>query len=278
MGDKIRLASAQINPVITAPRENLAKIVANARIAAANRSDLIVFPECALTGYMFSSRDDALPYLETIPGPSTEMLSALCHEMRVYIVYGLLEKDGAAIYNSAALIGPNGLIGRYRKNHLPFLGIDRFLDAGNEPFQVYETSIGKIGLFICYDCNFPESARVMALSGADILVLPTNWPEGRSMIPEHVITVRAFENKVHLIATDRVGQERGAKFIGCSKIINAGGKTLCMASCDKEEIIYGEVSLDEARQKRTIFKAGEFETDFINDRRPELYGKIIEKR
>ena len=277
MGDKVKLAAAQINPLITAKRENLEKIVSVARIAAGNKSDLIVFPECALTGYMFSTRDEALPYAETIPGPSTETFSALCREMGVYIVYGLLEKEGAAIYNSAALIGPGGLIGRYRKNHLPFLGIDRFLDAGNEPFRVYETSIGKIGLFICYDCNFPESARVMALSGADILALPTNWPEGRSMIPEHVITVRAFENKVHLIAADRVGEERGARFIGCSKIINAKGETLSAASDDKEEIIYGEVSLADARQKRTIIKAGEFEADYIHDRRPELYGKIIER-
>ena len=97
------------------------------------------------------------------------------------------------------------------------------------------------------------------------------------MIPEHVITVRAFENKVHLIATDRVGEEWGARFIGCSKIINVKGETLSAASGDKEEIIYGEVSLADARQKRTIIKAGEFEADYIHDRRPELYGKIIER-
>jgi predicted amidohydrolase len=277
MQDKVKLAAVQMYPVIAANTQNLEKIIINAKIAASNGANLIVFPECALTGYMFSSRADASVYMETIPGPSTEKVSAACRELGVYMVFGLLETEGARCFNSAAFIGPDGLIGRYRKNHLPFLGIDRWLDSGNEPFRVYETAIGKVGLFICYDCNFPESSRIMALSGADILALPTNWPEGGKMIPEHVIIVRAFENRVHLIATDRVGEERGARFIGKSKIINAWGHTLSEASSDHEEIIYGEVNLSEAREKRTIFKAGEFEVDFIRDRKPGLYGKIVEE-
>jgi predicted amidohydrolase len=276
MQDKIKLAAVQIDPIIGAKAENLEKISTKAKIAAGRGANLIVFPECVLTGYMFSSREEALPYMETVPGTATERLSKVCRDLGIHMVFGLLEKDGNQCYNSAALIGPEGMIGRYRKNHLPFLGIDRFIDHGNEPFRVYETAIGKIGLFICYDCTFPESSRVMALSGADILVLPTNWPEGRGMVPEHVISVRAFENKVHLIAVDRVGSERGARFIGTSKIVNAWGETLAAASGDKEEIIYGEVALSEARQKRIIFKAGEFEADFIHDRRPELYAKITE--
>ena len=278
MQDKVKLAAVQIDPRITANGENLEKIIAKARIAASNGANLIVFPECALTGYVFSSREEARPYMETIPGLSTNRLSAACHELGIYLVFGLLEKEGTGCFNSAALIGPEGLIGRYRKNHLPFLGIDRFLDSGNEPFRVYETTIGRIGLFICYDCTFPESSRVMALSGADILALPTNWPEGRGIVPRHVIIVRAFENKVHLIAADRVGSERGTRFIGTSKIINAWGETLAEASSDKEEIIYGEVNLSDARQKHIIFKAGEFEADFINDRKPAFYGKITDSK
>jgi len=213
-------------------------------------------------------------FMETIPGPSTERLVACCQELGVHVIVGLLEIDADKCFNTAVLIGPQGLVGKYRKNHLPFLGIDRFLDRGDKPFQVYNTPIGNIGVHICYDCNFPESARVMVLLGADILALPTNWPEGREKVVNYVVNTRAFENKVHLVAVNRVGSERGARFLGCSKIVDAWGNTLVQASSDNEQIIYAEVSLAEARQKRIVFKPGEFEMDLMRDRRPELYSEI----
>ena len=115
----------------------------------------------------------------------------------------------------------------------------------------------------------------MALMGADILVLPTNWPVGREKVVRYVVNTRAYENKVHLVAVDRVGVERGAKFLGHSKIVSALGDILVEAGDEEEETIYAEVSLAEARQKRTVLIPGEVEGDFINDRRPELYGDII---
>jgi len=278
MRDKIKIAAVQMNPKIMRSRENLDKILLKTRSAANNGADLIVFPECALTGYVFASREEAIPFMETIPGPSTDRLIACCKELSVYVIVGLLEIDAGRCFNVAVLMGPQGLVGKYRKNHLPFLGIDRFIDPGDKPFQVYKTPVGNIGIHICYDCNFPESARVMTLLGADILTLPTNWPEGRGKVAKYVINTRAYENKVHLVAVDRVGRERGVRFIGSSKIIDAWGDTLAEASSDDEEIIYAEVALAEARQKRIVFKAGEFELDFVGDRRPELYGKVTEVR
>jgi predicted amidohydrolase len=274
MRDKVKIAAVQMEPRITQNRENLDNILLKTRTAAHGGADLIVFPECALTGYVFTSRKEAIPYMETVPGPSTDELAAYCHELGVHVIVGLIEIDVDRCFNAAVLIGPKGLVGKYRKNHLPFLGIDRFLDPGDEPFTVYKTPIGNIGVHICYDCNFPESARVMTLLGADILALPTNWPEGRGKVAKYVVITRAYENKVHLVAVDRVGMERGTKFIGLSKIINAWGDTLAEASTEDEQIIYGEVSLAEAREKRIVFKTGEFELDFIRDRRPELYGEI----
>lgn len=276
MQDKVKIAGVQMDPKIGAVKENLAKIMERTGTAAANGANLVVFPECALTGYMFTSRTEAIPFAESIPGPSTEKLAALCRELGVYLVAGMLEKERDKCFNAAVLVGPEGLIGKYRKNHLPFLGIDRYLDSGNQPFPVFETAVGRIGLFICYDCTFPESSRVMALAGADILVLPTNWPEGRAKVPLYIIPTRAYENKVHVVAVDRVGRERGAEFLGKSKIVNAWGDVLAEAGIENEEIIYGEVSLAEAREKHVIIKAGEFEADFIHDRKPHLYGKITE--
>ena len=274
MRDKVKIAAVQMKPRITQNRRNLENIILKTRAASRAGADLIVFPECALTGYVFSSRIEAMPYMETIPGPSTDRLAACCRDLNVHVIVGLLEVDGDKCFNTAVLITPEGLVGIYRKNHLPFLGIDRFLDPGGEPFKVYKTIIGNIGVHICYDCNFPESARVMTLLGADILALPTNWPEGRGKVAKHVVITRAYENKIHLVAADRVGIERGTKFIGLSKIVNAWGDTLAEADGDNEQIIYGEVSLAEAREKRIVFKAGEWELDLMHDRRPELYREV----
>lgn len=274
MRDKVKIAAIQMEPKIMQNRLNLDNMLTKTRTAAHGGADLIVFPECALTGYVFYSRQEAIPFMETIPGPSTDEMAVLCRELNIHVVFGLIELDGDRCFNAAVLVGPEGLVGKYRKNHLPFLGVDRFLDRGDKPFAVYETPIGNIGLHICYDCNFPESARVMMLLGADILVLPTNWPEVRGKVAKYVVVTRAYENKVHLVAVDRVGRERGTKFIGLSKIINAWGDTLAEADSENEQIIYGEVSLAEAREKRVVFKAGEVEFDFAGDRRPELYGEL----
>jgi len=278
MGDKVKIAAVQMDPKITENSGNLDRILSEMKVAADKGADLIVFPECALTGYVFASREEAMPFMETIPGPSTDKLAACCQELGIHVTVGLLEIDADKCFNAAALIGPQGLVGKYRKNHLPFLGIDRFVDHGDKPFQVQQTPIGNIGMHICYDCNFPESARVMTLQGADILVLPTNWPEGRGYVAKYIINSRAYENKVHFVAVNRVGRERGVKFIGQSKIISALGDTLAQADSDNEQIIYGEVNLADARQKHIVFKAGEFEIDYIHDRRPELYDKITEEQ
>jgi predicted amidohydrolase len=276
MRDKVKIAAVQMNPIITQKRKNLDSILLGIRNSASDGADLIVFPECALTGYVFHSREEAAPYMETIPGPSTDELAACCQELGVHIVVGLLEKDVDKCFNAAVLIGPAGLVGKYRKNHLPFLGIDRFIEPGNQPFGVHKTPIGNIGIHICYDTNFPESARVMTLLGADILALPTNWPEGRGKVVKYVINTRAYENTIHFVAANRVGEERGTRFVGNSMIVDAWGDTLAQANSKDEQTIYAEVSLAKARQKHIIFKPGELEMDFIGDRRPELYGTIVE--
>jgi predicted amidohydrolase len=277
MTQKVKIAAVQTRPVLMNPPENLEKITGALQEAVEKRASLIIFPECCLSGYIFQSRDEALPFAENIPGPSTERLASLCKELNVYIIIGLLEKDGNKLFNAAAFIGPNGIIGKYRKNHLPFMGVDRFVDCGDKPFRVYQTPVGNIGIEICYDIAFPESSRVMTLLGADILAVPTNFPADRAEdIIKHIIPARAIENTVHVVAADRVGKERGATFAGRSKIVDASGKTLSMASTGREEIIYGEVDLELARTKHLAIQPGQHEVDRLKDRRPELYGAITE--
>jgi len=277
MSQKTKIAAVQTNPRLMNPGENLESVISAIKKAAEKQANLIVFPECCLSGYIFHSREEALPFAGAIPGPVTDTLSSLCKELKAYVIFGLLEKEKDKLFNAAAFIGPSGIIGKYRKNHLPFLGVDRFVDRGDKSFEVYQTPIGNIGIEICYDIIFPESSRVMALRGADILALPTNFPQGRGeTITNHVVSTRAIENRVHVVAANRIGTERGRSFTGLSKIVNASWDTLALASPDKEEIIYGEVDLETARQKRDIIIPGQHEVDFIKDRRPELYGVITE--
>jgi predicted amidohydrolase len=273
--DKVKLAAVQMAPRLMEPGQNLDYIAGAVEVAAASRADLIVFPECSLTGYIFNSRAEAMSVAETLPGPSTERLIPICRERGVYVVFGLLEKEGDRVFNAAALVGPQGFMARYRKTHLPFLGVDRFVDKGDGPFEVHRTPVGNIGIYICYDVVFPESSRVMTLMGADILALPTNFPQvRRETLSTYIVSARAIENKVHVVAADRIGSERGYTYAGLSKIVSATGKTLGLASTDKEEIIYGEVSLGAARNKHFTIIPGEYEVDYIADRRPELYGLI----
>ncbi len=274
MPEIVKAAAVQTDPKLMQNRDNMESMLGAVKSAADNGASLIVFPECHLTGYVFKSRQEALPYAETIPGPSTEELAPLCKQLNAYVVFGLLEKAGDKLFNAAAFVGPEGFIGSYRKIHLPFLGIDRFLDKGDRPFQVWTTPIGKVGMHICYDVLFPESARIMALMGADIVVLPTNFPQGRGETLNCVARARTIENKVHVVLADRVGTERGFSFAGMSNVVDATGKTLGLASPDKEEVVYGEVDLEAARQKHRVFIPGEWEIDNMKDRRPELYGAI----
>jgi 5-aminopentanamidase len=271
---KLKMAGIQMEPKILEKEQNLEKMIYHIRANATEGIKLIVFPECALTGYCFNSLEEAIPVTELIPGPSTDRLCVECRELGVYVVMGMLERDGDKFYNAAVLIGPQGIIGKHRKLHLPYLGIDRFLNHGNLPLTVYETEIGKIGLGICYDGYFPEHARVLAIQGADMILLPTNWPEGVENFPEYILPARSIENLVFYIAINRVGEERGFKFIGRSKITHCFGVVLADGKAYENDILYAEIEPETAREKKIVFIPGENEIDVFNDRRPEFYEPI----
>ena len=115
MTDIIKVAAVQTNPRLMDPEANLSTILKFIREAAGNRTNLIVFPECSLSGYLFHSRNEALPYAETIPGPATEKVTSLCSELNVHVILGLLEKEKDKLFNVATFVGPEGIIGNYRK-------------------------------------------------------------------------------------------------------------------------------------------------------------------
>ena len=274
--DQITVAGIQFDPKIGLVRENRVRILGLIDEVAAQGAQLVILPECALSGYVFDDLDEARMASERVPGPSTEAIVATCKQLGVYAVVGMLEEMGDALYNSAVLCGPEGLVGVYRKTHLPFLGVDKMTALGPDSYRVYETDIGRIGMLICYDLRFPEAARCLALEGADLIALPTNWPQGAQASPDFVAQTRAMENRVFLVAVNRAGEERGARFIGKSQIVDPGGKRLAMADTTDETIITATFDPALARQKRLVITPGVFEIDTVGDRRPELYRRIVE--
>jgi predicted amidohydrolase len=272
------VAAVQMDIKLGAKAENLERHRDFARRAAERGARLVVFPECSLTGYCFTSRDEARKYAEPLPGPSTEALAATCGELGIHIVYGLVEEAGDRLYNATALVGPGGFVAGYRKVHLPHLGLDHFADPGEGPFVVHETPLCRLGMNICYDGSFPEGARVLALAGAEVVVLPTNWPRGAEEFARYAINTRAMENVVYYIAADRVGEERGFRFIGQSRIVDVHGRSLAEADDVSETILTATIDPAQARNKRIDRVPGKHWIDRFADRRPDLYGPVVAPR
>src|SRR5581483_10838344 len=172
LGPPMRVAVAQLDPKLAEKERNLDACLARLDEAVARGAELVVFPECAIPGYMFESAEEAMPHAEEIPGPSTEALVEAAARTGAHVCCGLIERDGDRLHNAAVLVGPDGLIGTYRKTHLPFLGVDR------------------IGVEICYDLRFPEVTRTLALRGADIVCHPTNFPMAARVQTEVITTAR----------------------------------------------------------------------------------------
>ena len=272
----MRIAAVQMDFTIADVTGNLNRMIDKVRETRQAGAKLTVFPECALAGYCYDSLDEARPYAETIPGPSVNKMAAVCKELGGFVVFGMLERDGDRLFNALALVGPDGLVGSYRKIHMPYLGIDRFANYGDRPFAVHEIDGVKIGLSICYDGGFPEPARCMALLGADLIVLPTNWPTNAEPAADYAINTRALENTIYFASCDRIGIERGVSFIGKSRICDPLGKTITMADHANEAILYADIDVARARNKHLIRQAGINEVNRFADRRPEMYGKIVE--
>jgi predicted amidohydrolase len=270
-----KIAGVQMDCRIGDKQANLVVMRSRLAEAAGQGAKLVVFPECILSGYCFDSKEEAWPHAESVPGPSTEALAADCKQLGVHAVYGLLEKDGDRLFNVCTLVGPQGFIASYRKLHLPFLGIDRFTSQGDRLPAVHDLGGLRIAMNICYDGAFPELARIYALQGADLVVLPTNWPPGAAKTVQYLIPARALENHLYYLAVNRVGEERGFRFIGQSRIFDPSAEALASAGPDAE-IVYADVDPERARNKRIVWIKGKYELDRLKDRRPEMYRPIVE--
>ena len=272
MKEKIKIALAQISCKREDKAENIRKMEEAATKAKKEAADLIIFPELSLTGYVI--RDQIYELAEPIPGPSTDTLEKIARKIKAYIVFGmpeLSEKTQAIIYNTAVLTGPEGLIGKYRKMHLPTHSVfeeKRYFRPGYQT-AVYDTDLGKIGLIICYDIFFPEVSRLTRLQGAQLIVCISASPAIRRAFFETLTAARAIENTAFLAYANLVGIEDGLQFWGGSRLIGPNGKILVQAKYDDEDLVMCDVNYADIRPVEAFVPT-------LKDLRPELFDKLKE--
>ena len=249
-----------------------ANLNAAERLVGETDADLVVLPELFASGYFFESTEQARDLAEDVPtGPTVRRLERWARETGATIVAGLPERDGEALYNAAVVVAPNGWLGTYRKAHL-FYEETLHFTPGDSGFRVWTVTDRKrrsyrLGVMICFDWLFPESARALALGGADVIAHPSNLvlPHCPDSMP-----VRALENGVFTTTANRVGTESNGRealtFIGRSRICSPRAEVLAEAPRDVPAVVSAEIDPRTAREK-----ALNAYNDKLESRRPTLY-------
>ena len=273
MPEKVNVALAQISCKIGDKKHNFNIMKKNIKKAKKRGANLIIFPELSLTGYV--NRDLTYELAEPIPGSAIRSLEEITKKEKVYMVFGMLErseKAHAVLYNTSVLLGPDGLIGKYRKMHLPTHSVfeeKRYFRLGYEA-PVFETNIGKLGLIICYDVFFPEICRLLRLRGSQLIICISASPGARRKFFEVFTVARALENTVFLAYVNLVGVENGLQFWGGSRIIAPSGNIVAQAKYDEEDLVIGNVDYAELERIEVFVPT-------LRDLRPELFNSLKEQ-
>jgi len=273
-----RVAALQTRPVFGDVSGNVRRALALAdRVTPA--AALYVFPELAFSGYAFESRAEARALAETPDGADAPGLSALAawtKARRTHAVVGFPERGARGrIYNSAALLGPDGRVKDvYRKLHL-FDTEKLWATPGDRAPRVTRVGAARVGMLVCYDWRFPEIARVLALAGADLIAHPSNL-----VVPgfaQQAMRVRALENRVYAVTANRVGADvrpgTTIAFTGKSQIVDVNGAVLAAAGARAPRALAADLDLASARNKRFTAR-----NDLMGDRRPEFYSDVARPR
>ena len=278
----VTAAAIQFDPQVGLENKdkNLRRTVELIGEAADRGATLIVLPELAGTGYGFGTREEAYAHAEPIPsGDTTQAWIALARERGLYIVGGVAECDGVRLFDTAVLVGPDGFIGKYRKTHL-WNREKLIFTPGDLGFPVFETRIGRIGMLVCWDIWFPEAARLLAVQGTDVICTANNWvwtppplfDDAGKCMASYLTMTASHVNNVAFVAADRVGTERGGKFLGCSLITGTNGWPIGeVAPPDEETIIYGDLDVVAARSALIWNDLN----DLARDRRTDLYDPLL---
>lgn len=259
-------AAVQFEPTMFEKERNITRLLALVEEAAASGAKLIVTPEMGTTGYCWFDREEVSTEVETIPGPTTDRFAAAAKAAGVHIVIGMPEVEPATglYYNSAVLIGPNGVIGKHRKSH-PYISEPKWAAPGDLGHQVFETALGRIALLICMDIHFVETARLVALGGADVICHVSNWLSERTPAPYWIS--RAFENSCYLVESNRWGLERTVQFSGGSCVIEPDGRIAAVID-GGDGVVCATIDTDRGRERMVL---GE---PTFAQRRPDLYREL----
>lgn len=275
MAESIRIACCQLTPDVEDPAGSAAGARAAIRAAVADGAQIVILPELAHCGYVFGSVEEARAAAQPADG---ELLAGWAQEAErgdALVIGGFCElaPDGR-VFNSSALLDGGGLLAVYRKLHL-WNDESRWFEPGDHPAPVVETRYGRVGLGICYDIEFPELTRGLALAGADLIVLPTNWPRDspprEQPILHSLAMTTAYFSRVFVAVCDRGGSERGLGFQGGSVIAAPDGALLSAAAPGGgEQTLVADCELRRARDKRSGPR-----NDAFADRRPERYSATL---
>ena len=263
-GDKVRVGYYQFRPLFGKINRNLKRIITALKGVNA---DIMVLPELPFTGYYFSSREEVEKMSEEIKNSSIiETLIAVCRERDFHLVTGFAEKKLDRFFNSAVLIGPNGILHTYRKLHL-FKEEKTWFDPGDSALEIQIVRDIHIGIMICFDWIFPEVTRILSLQGADLICHPANLVLDYC---QNAMITRCIENNVFAITANRFGSDKRPqgelRFTGKSQIVAPKGKLLHRAVSQREEIFIIDINPDLARDKKITTQ-----NHIISDRRPQYY-------
>jgi predicted amidohydrolase len=261
----MKVGVIQYFPVFGGVARNIAKTISLAR---AQHADLWVLPELFATGYQFKNADEAKFFSETPKGPTLTTMKAKAAEMDCWFCGGFVERDASKIFNSSFLVGPGGEMEIYRKTHL-FDREKELFSSGDTGFVTRSVNGVLVGMMICFDWIFPESARTLACNGAQLILHPSNL-----VLPHcpDAMKVRALENRVFTITANRIGsedrvpQESGLTYVGQSVIYGPDGQCLLRADDQTEVAAVVEINPDAALEKRITTR-----NDLLADRRPDFY-------
>ena len=273
----LTVCGVQMDVAIRQPEVNLRRIREYAETAVRQGARLVVYPECALTGYCFDTLSEARAGSLTAESPEINSLIQISGDLGIALMVGTAWSESDGTLRNAVLTFDRGQwIDTYFKIHLPFLGLDRYVLPGDGVHQPIEIDGVRVGIHICYEGGFPEVARCLTLAGADLIVLPTNWPPGSGVSCQVIPSCRALENRVYFMAVNRVGTEGKFTFIGNSSWAQPSGVEMERLSPTDEGLLVARVESALARQKHLVIEPGVYEVNRIADRHPELYRALVQ--
>lgn len=266
---KIKIALGQIESVLGNKKENIEKALKFIAAAGKEHADIICFPELFLSGYHLGILGGRTPELsEDTDGENLKLLRKAAEKNGIYVILPMIFNDGGVMRNSAFLISRDGKIeGVYSKNHMFGNEADYFIPEHKYP--VFETDFGKIGIMICYDMNFPEPGRILALKGANIIFVPAAWRIQDGDKWDLFTQVRALENTVYLAAVNGYGNNPGLELYAHSKIIDPLGNKLVQSDIFGDDLLIQEISPDFTEDARK-------ECPYLKDIQIKDYGEYLD--